>query len=332
IVAGRSNLAESEGVASASINAVLAACPGAKVLPVLRRGNVFGAVRMGLTPQDGGLDGLGILQAAAGGKLECLVLLGVDPIGDCPDGDLARQALAGARRLIAVDTHLTDSSKLAQVVLAVSAYGEKAGTTTNIEGRVQTVAQKVTATGTTRPDWMIAAELMSRFGVDEAIEHLETVDDVTEEIAASVPGFAGVTIGALRATADGLVAGTTGSATELPLRTTSTAESRISYDYRLVVSRKLYDQAVGTSRSPSLAALAPGSAAHVHPLDLDRIGVKSGTEIRVVGARSTVVLPVVPNEAVARGTVWVPFNQPGSNIADAIDAQAGVADVRLERL
>jgi hypothetical protein len=44
------------------------------------------------------------------------------------------------------------------------------------------------------------------------------------------------------------------------------------------------------------------------------------------------VLPVVPNVTVARGTVWVPFNQAGSNIADAIDARAGVADVRLEQL
>ncbi|MDQ3391393.1 MAG: NADH-quinone oxidoreductase subunit NuoG [Actinomycetota bacterium] len=333
VVAGRSNLAESEGVAAAAINAVLTACPTAKVLPAVRRGNVFGAVRMGLSPQDGGLDGLGILQAAASGKLECLVLLGADPIRDCPDADLARQALAGARRLIAVDTHLTDSSKQAHVVLAASAYGEKSGTTTNIEGRVQTLAQKVTATGTTRPDWMIAAELMNRFGVDETIEHLETVDDITDEIAASVPGFAGATFAALRSTADGVVVGTEGDgATELPLRTASTAEPRISYDYRLVVSRKLYDQAVGTSRSASLAGLAPGSAAHVHPLDLDRIGVKSGTEIRVVGARSTVVLPVVPNVTVARGTVWVPFNQAGSNIADAIDARAGVADVRLEQL
>ena len=37
--------------------------------------------------------------AAAEGKLDCLVLLGADPLDDCPDADLARRALAGARRV-----------------------------------------------------------------------------------------------------------------------------------------------------------------------------------------------------------------------------------------
>jgi NADH-quinone oxidoreductase subunit G len=164
VVAGRANLAESEGLAAAAINSVLAACPGATVLPALRRGNVVGALSVGMRPGEGGLDGLGILQAAASGKLECLVLLGCDPLNDCPDADLARQALAGARRVISVDTHLSDSTRLADVVLAAAAFGEKAGTTTNIEGRVQTLGHKITPVGTARPDWMIAVEVADRLG------------------------------------------------------------------------------------------------------------------------------------------------------------------------
>ena len=45
----------------------------------------------------------------------------------------------------------------ADVVLPAAAYGEKSGTTTNLEGRVTAVGQKVTAAGHgSRPDWMIA--------------------------------------------------------------------------------------------------------------------------------------------------------------------------------
>ena len=33
-----------------------------------------------------------------------LVLLGADPLNDCPDADLARRAIAGARRIISIDT------------------------------------------------------------------------------------------------------------------------------------------------------------------------------------------------------------------------------------
>ena len=88
-------------------------------------------------------DGLSVLRAAADGKLDLLVLLGADPINDCPDADLARRALAGARRVISVDTFLNGSNEHADVVLAAAAYGEKSGTTTNLEGRVTTVAQKI---------------------------------------------------------------------------------------------------------------------------------------------------------------------------------------------
>ncbi|MBK8334635.1 MAG: molybdopterin-dependent oxidoreductase [Acidimicrobiaceae bacterium] len=113
IVAGRANLAESSAATIAALHALLAAVPGAKVLPAFRRGNVVGALQVGVRPGKGGLDTRGALLAAADGKIECLVLLGADPLADFPDTDLARRALAGARRIIAVDTFLTQSSQRA---------------------------------------------------------------------------------------------------------------------------------------------------------------------------------------------------------------------------
>ena len=59
------------------------------------------------------------------------------------------------------------------------------------------------------------------------------------------------------------------------------APGRNSYDYRLVVSRKLYDRAVGTQMAHSMANLAPGSAAHINPLDLDGLGVAAGDDVKI---------------------------------------------------
>jgi NADH-quinone oxidoreductase subunit G len=105
-----------------------------------------------------------------------------------------------------------------------------------------------------------------------------------------------------------------------------------SYDYRVVVSRKLYDRAVGTASSPSLAPLAPGGGAHIHPLDLDRVGVAEGTDVKFVGVRGSIVSQLVADESVQRGTIWAPFNQGGADITDLVDADAAVTDVRIERL
>ena len=100
--------------------------PGVLFLSALRRGNVHGAIDSGLVPgflpgrvsldagrewfesawgsvgvpRAKGLDAQGILEAAAAGKIEVLVIFGADPIADFPDADLAR---AGYRRREAHD-------------------------------------------------------------------------------------------------------------------------------------------------------------------------------------------------------------------------------------
>jgi predicted molibdopterin-dependent oxidoreductase YjgC len=104
------------------------------------------------------------------------------------------------------------------------------------------------------------------------------------------------------------------------------------YDHRLVVSRKLYDRAVSTQLSPSLAGLAPGAGVHLHPLDLDRLGVNDGTSLKVTSGGGSVVLDAVADAGVPRGTAWVPFNQANVNAADLLSTSARVTDVRIETL
>ncbi len=325
LVAGRSNLAVSESAALAAVRAVLDAIPTATVLPALRRGNVVGALQLGLAPSDGEHDALATLRAAADGRLDLLVLLGADPINDCPDADLARRAIAGARRIISIDTFPSESTQQADLVLAAAAFGEQRGTTTNLEGRVSRLNQKVTVHGTARPDWMIAVELAAQLGHDLGVG---SVDEVTAAIAATVPAYSSATPAAIDS-ADGVLA--VAAAAELPAAALSEAQPS-GYDYRLVVSRKLYDRAVGTAMSPSLSKLPMGAGAHLHPADLARVGEPDGAEVKLISASGSVVLPLVADETVQRGTVWAPFNQAGADITDIVDSSAAVTDVRIERL
>ena len=328
VVVGRANLAESTAATTRALQAILVAVPGATVLPAFRRGNVVGALQVGMRPGVGGADARGILQAAADGKTECLVVVGADPLADFPDADLVRRAVAGARRVITVDTVLSATSQRADVVLAASGYAEKGGTTTNIEGRVTQLGQRVTATGTSRPDWMIATAIADLLGTDLGFG---SVADITAAIAEHVDGFAPVTLTALIASPDGVL-----TAAPLDLAPLDPPEvqlpARNSYDFRLVVSRKLYDDAVSTRTNASLAHLAAGMTAHVHPLDIERASVVPGAEVRLSSARATIVVTIEPDPSVLRGTVWVPFNQPGGTIGELIDSAAAVTDVRIENL
>lgn len=325
VVAGRANLAEAAEHTMAAVEVAVAGSPSATVLPVLRRGNVRGALSLGLAPRNGN-DASAILEAASSGRVECLILLGADPLSDVADADLARRGLAGAKFVVAIDTFLTQSAAHADIVLPAAAYGEKDGTTMNLEGRVTNVVQKITPRGTSRADWMIAAELADMLGHDFGVT---TLADVQKLMASQVPGF-GVTTTKVAIKRDGVVVDM-----QLPVRTAVSVPSaapRNGYEFRLDVSRKLYDRAVSTVTSPALEALAPGASVSIHSLDLDRIGASEGSNVRVSNNHSSIVLPVRVSDAVPRGTAVIPFNQPGADVRELIRHSDSVVDVRIESI
>ena len=451
-VLGRPSLAESADAVVAGAAALLEIVPGATFLSGLRRSNVHGALDMGLAPgmlpgrvssDEGrawfktwgdlpvgrGRDARGMLEAAAAGELQTLVLLGADPLADFPDRELARRALEGAGTVIAVDCFRTESVARAAVVLPASMYAEKAGSTTNLEGRVSRLNAKVTPPGTARDDWMIAVELAARMGGDLGIE---TLDDIWAELSQLAPSHAGITRARLasREGLDGIVAGRESSPSDHPPTMAQTDSPEIvaaaeqgetqftsvvddtsartgaptadpaitesaeaapmdgsrpdpesvaeateavsgadpeadvdpsggsaaasmprpeqvrwvptgspadppqvdSYSLRLVVTRTLYDGGTLVQRSPSLARLANAEPLHVNPTDLERLGVTSGSDVRVFGSRTTLTMPVQADTGVPRGTARLVWNQPGDAASELLDSSSAVTDVRVETL
>jgi NADH-quinone oxidoreductase subunit G len=213
VILGRPSLAESEDQVAAAAR-ILAGVPGVAFLSGLRRGNVNGALDMGMAPgvlpgrigldegrawyehhwgsalpEKKGAGTAGILADASRGRIGALVLIGADPLSDFPDSTAALKGLLGARFMVAVDTHLTASARRADVILPAAAWAERRGTFTNIEGRISWLSQLVTDHGVAWPDWMIASELAARLGVDLGFA---TLEDIWAEIVTVSPLHQGV--------------------------------------------------------------------------------------------------------------------------------------------
>jgi predicted molibdopterin-dependent oxidoreductase YjgC len=255
-------------------------------------------------------------------------LLGADPLNDFPDRDLAVRGLAGAAKIIAVDTFINDSAKRADVVLPAAAFTERAGTTTNLEGRITTLSQKVTPRGHAHADWIIASDLALRLGHDLAVESLE---QIRAEIAEVSPVHSAITEDLLQKQRDGVVVGGGGAAT-LGKFAAADAPLPNAYDFRLVVSRKLYDAGITIARSRSLSGFAPGARLHLHPLDVERLGVTEGTLVKISTPRTSLSAAVAASGAVPRGAAWMAFNQTDVEIGTLIDVTEPVIDVRVETL
>jgi NADH-quinone oxidoreductase subunit G len=302
-VVGRASLSESAQFTMDALAALQAGVEGLKVLPALRRGNVIGALEAGLRPGADGKDALGILQGARDGSTGCLILLGADPLSDFPDTELARQALANATSVIAIDTFLTESATYASVILAAAAFSEKDGTVTNIEHRVLETNKKVNVVGTARPDWMIAADLAKRLGGDINIASLEDAAKLfpVRDAGSHVVAAGNVAPPALN-----------------------------GYQLRLQVTRKLYDDGVALRTSDHLAKLAPGAVLHLSETDANRLGATNGMHLKVSNAKGSLTVPAAVDAGVPKGVARIAFNQPGISAGTLIDATALVTDVTVE--
>jgi predicted molibdopterin-dependent oxidoreductase YjgC len=91
------------------------------------------------------------------------------------------------------------------VVLPAAEAHERPGTTTNIEGRVSRLGQKLVPPGQAWPDWMIAAELAVHLDADLGLDSVGAVWDEVERLA---PAYRGITRSVLDASGadDGVVA------------------------------------------------------------------------------------------------------------------------------
>jgi NADH-quinone oxidoreductase subunit G len=221
VVVGRPSMAEHEAVTAEAAVALAHALPAARFLPALRRGNVVGALDMGLAPGmlpgrvslSAGAEwfgaGWGSVPAARGrsaadalaslagdggapeGRVRALIALGADVTDDFCDHDLARRALDAADFVVAVAGHTSDTTDRADVVLPAAVAHERPGTTTNVEGRVSRLGQKLVPPGEAWADWMIAAELARELGADLEVTSLAEVWDEIERLAPAYRGVSG---------------------------------------------------------------------------------------------------------------------------------------------
>jgi len=166
--------------------------------------NSTGAFDFGILP-DGGVGrtrverrGLSAREMTAG-KVRALYVMACDPAAD---GGFAKPEI-----LVVQDLFLTETAKLADVVLPAQSFAERDGTFTNTERRVQLFRAALKPIGESKPDWWIVAEIAKRlvsgstFQVSGNLKpetwNYATASAVMDEIAATVPLYKGMTYAAL---------------------------------------------------------------------------------------------------------------------------------------
>jgi NADH-quinone oxidoreductase subunit G len=311
VIAGP-RLIEGGGDAALAARAV-AEASGARFALVSRRSNDAGALRAGVHPAllpggrrfgntaelsqvedvwgalsdlPPGRDTAGILRAAAAREIEVLFLIGVDPLRDFPDAELARRALENVPHKVVQDVALGEYAPFADAYLPAAAGIEREGHLTDWEGRSQRVWPVRGPLGLSRPDWEIFAALATAMGSAFGFGSIEDLRaEMRRLLAPREPGMPQSRPAPERRDAGGL----------------------ILFTYPLLV-----DEGRQSVDADALkAAMEEPAFCEMNPADTAAAGILDGSAVRLSTAAGSAEVPVRVTDHVAEGSVFVPFNQPG---------------------
>ncbi|MBU3029535.1 nitrate reductase [Paracoccus marinaquae] len=116
-----------------------------------------------------GLKAVDMFRALEEGRIKALWIICTNPAVSMPEADRVARAIAGCEFTVVSDIMAqTDTTRLADVLLPATGWGEKDGTVTNSERRISRQRRSLAAPGEARDDWRIIADVARRMGWAEA--------------------------------------------------------------------------------------------------------------------------------------------------------------------
>lgn len=276
-------------------------------------------------PQNQGLTTQGMLKAALRGEMRAMMIIGEEPLVTDPDQQQVARALAALDFLVVVELTLTDTAKLADVVLPAASFAEKEGTFTNCERRVQRIHRAIAPPGMARGDWQILGELAARMGY-LGMSWVDT-EAVFDEMAGLTPLYAAMSYPALQA-AHGLQwpcdsehpqgcaylyaeRFARGRARLLPVSYVPPAECPdAQYPFVFTTHRLHFHYGCGsmTRKSPLLEREIPLGLLSMNPADGATLGLQNGQGVRLRSRRGVLETRVQFTDDVPPGTLSMPYH------------------------
>jgi formate dehydrogenase major subunit len=275
--------------------------------------------------------------AALGGRLKALWIVGYDVAQTDPNLKKVHEALRRVDFLVVQDLFMSETAKFAHLVLPGASFLEKDGTFTNLERRIQRIRKVVDSPDGILPDWRVVCEVSNRMGYPMSYDH---PSDIMDEIARLTPTFAGVSYDRLDQSA-GLQwpvptathAGTPlmhhdafpkGLARFVAVEYLPPGESSSeAYPFILTTGRVLQHYNCGAqTRRTDILKVVDTDVLEMHPTDMKRLGLGDGEIVRLVSARGEALLPALNSERVLPGHLFTSFHFPASTVNELLSSSA----------
>ncbi len=267
-------------------------------------------------PAGAGAGVLEIIQRSRKGKIKGLYITGENPLACFPQAALVKEALCALDFLVVQDLFLTETAKLARVVLPAAGFAEKEGTFTNLEGKVQMIRKAIDPAGESMPDWEIILQLAAAMKNPLPFSSLQQVMDEIREL---VPLYRN---DQHENTTEEENLWDTRFEYKLPLNNFpafSLAEYRPpaeapedSYPYVLLAGTSLHlsGSGVKSANSRRLSKFSPTFRVQINETDAQRTGLRSGDQVRVISPDGELQAAVEISGSLPEGVVALPRSVP----------------------
>jgi len=277
-------------------------------------------------PAEPGLTTLEIMEQVKKGKIKGMYIVGENPVLSFPNSRLITEVLSSLDFLVVQDMFLTETAKLANVVLPAASFAEKEGTFTNFEGRVNRVRKAIKPVGESLPDWEIILRLADKMGSPMPYSSLQ---DVMSEIEELVPSYEDYTDFERQ---DELAYGETGHtygrqllkgfARFSPIKYTPQAGERKSdYPFTLLTGTTLYNFGTGSrsSRSLRLKKFSPEAFVEICESDARKLAITDGEKVKVISPVGEVTTIAKITDTLRQGMLFMPVSFPETPVNELFD-------------
>lgn len=275
-------------------------------------------------PAQPGLPLTEAMEATHAGRIKGMYLIGENPMVSDPDLNHVEKAFNNLDFFVVQDIFLTETAKLADVVLPTASFAEKDGTFTNTERRVQRVRKAINPPGKAMTDLEIIMALANQMGYPM---HYASAEEVFEEIRQLTASYAGITYQRLEE-GGGLPwpcpaedhPGTSylhkgrftrGQGKFHPVEFKPPAENP-DQDYPLVLTtgRSYYHYHTGTMtrRSKALDEFVPEAWVEINQVRAEQLGITEGEMVQLTSRRGQLKVKALLTNRVREEVVFMPFH------------------------
>jgi formate dehydrogenase alpha subunit len=266
-------------------------------------------------PTRPGLTAVEVIEQANLGKIKCLYIVGEDPVLSFPASHMVRDALASLEFLVVQDLFLTETARLATVVLPAASFAEKDGSFTNFEGKINKIRRAIKPVGNSRPDWEIILNIADKMKSSFLYSRFE---DLMSEIEESVPGYEGYTDSTrIYQAIDGVASSgrfqraqvLRGFARFSPVEYhTPFKDKHKGYPFILLTGSVFPHIGTGTrsSKASRLKNFSPSGFVEVSPTDAKKLALNNGGKVKISSHAGEITAPVRISNDIPKGILFVP--------------------------